>query len=117
MAGVHGDRSRLRRLIWILLDNAVKYTPEGGRIETILQQDGEEVRLSIKDSGIGIAPELLPRVFERFFRVDPARSQVDGTGLGLAIAKWIADAHHLVLSVASIEGEGSTFSVVFRLSR
>jgi heavy metal sensor kinase len=115
LAGVLGDRSRLRRLIWTLLDNAVKYTPERGRIETILQRDGEQVRLSIKDSGIGIAPELLPRVFERFFRVDPARSQVDGTGLGLAIAKWIADAHHAVLSVASTEGEGSTFSVEFPL--
>lgn len=117
IAGVLGDRSRLRRLIWILLDNAVKYTPERGRIETILERDGEHARLSVKDSGIGIAPELLPRVFERFFRVDPARSQVDGTGLGLAIAKWIADAHHIALSVASIEGEGSTFSVVFPLSR
>jgi heavy metal sensor kinase len=117
IGGVLGDRSRLRRLIWILLDNAVKYTPERGRIETILERDGEHARLSVKDSGIGIAPELLPRVFERFFRVDPARSQVDGTGLGLAIAKWIADAHHIVLSVASTEGEGSTFSVEFPLSR
>jgi signal transduction histidine kinase len=117
LAGVLGDRSRLRRLIWTLLDNAVKYTPERGRIETILERNGEDARLSIKDSGVGIAPALLPRVFERFFRVDPARSQVDGTGLGLAIAKWIADAHHAVLSVASTEGEGSTFSVVFPLSR
>ncbi len=114
---VSGDRSRLRRLIWILLDNAVKYTPERGRIETILERDGEHARLSAKDSGIGIAPDLLPRVFERFFRVDPARSQVDGTGLGLAIAKWIADAHHAVLSVVSTQGKGSTFSVVFPLSR
>ncbi len=117
VAGVLGDRSRLRRLVWILLDNAVKYTPERGRIETVLERDGEHARLRVKDSGIGIAPELLPRVFERFFRVDPARSQVDGTGLGLAIAKWIADAHHIVLSVASIEGEGSTFSAEFPLSR
>ena len=96
--------SRLRRLIWILLDNAVKYTPERGRIKTILEQDGEEARLSVQDSGIGIAPALLPRVFERFFRVDPARSQVDGTGLGLAIARWIAEAHHAVISVTSTEG-------------
>ena len=75
----------------------------------------EAASLSIRDSGIGIAPALLPHVFERFFRADPSRSQVEGTGLGLAIAKWIADAHHAALSVSSIEGEGSTFSVVFPL--
>jgi heavy metal sensor kinase len=117
VAEIRGDRSRLRRLIWTLLDNAVKYTPEGGRIETILERSAAEARLSVKDSGIGIPPALLPCVFERFFRVDPSRSQVDGTGLGLAIAKWIADAHHAGLSVASTEGEGSTFSVVFPLDR
>lgn len=116
LAGVSGDRSRLRRLIWTLLDNAVKYTPERGRIETTLGRNSAEARLSVKDSGIGIPPALLPRVFERFFRVDPSRSQVDGTGLGLAIAKWIANAHHAGLSVTSTEGEGSTFSVVFPLN-
>ena len=112
---IPGDRSRLRRLIWTLLDNAVKYTPERGRIDAILERKGDEARLSVRDSGIGIAPALLPRVFERFFRVDPSRSQVDGTGLGLAIAKWIAEAHHAALSVTSKEGEGATFSVVFPL--
>jgi len=86
LAGVLGDRSRLRRLIWTLLDNAVKYTPERGRIETILERNGEDARLSIKDSGVGIAPALLPRVFERFFRV--VLPQPGGWhGLGLAIAK------------------------------
>ncbi len=114
-AEIRGDRSRVRRLVWILLDNAVKYTPRRGRIETVLDRSREAARFSIRDSGVGIAPALLPHVFERFFRADPSRSQVEGTGLGLAIAKWIADAHHATLSVASIEGEGSTFSVEFPL--
>lgn len=115
VAEIRGDRSRLRRLIWTLLDNAVKYTPERGRIEAILERGVAEARLSVRDSGIGIPAALLPRVFERFFRVDPSRSQ-EGTGLGLAIAKWIADAHHARLSVDSTEGAGSTFSVAFPLS-
>ncbi len=114
-AEIRGDRSRVRRLVWILLDNAVKYTPRRGRIETVLDLSREAACLSIRDSGVGIAPALVPHVFERFFRADPSRGQVEGTGLGLAIAKWIADAHHAALSVASIEGEGSTFSVVFPL--
>ncbi len=110
---IRGDRPSLRRLIWALLDNAVKYTPEGGRIEVALAKCKSEVRLTVRDSGIGIPDLLQPRIFDRFFRVDPARSQVDGAGLGLAIAKWIADAHHAVLSVESREGEGSVFTAVF----
>jgi heavy metal sensor kinase len=110
---IRGDRPSLRRLIWALLDNAVKYTPEGGRIEVALTRCKSEVGLTVRDSGIGIPDLLQPRIFDRFFRVDPARSQVDGAGLGLAIAKWIADAHDAVLSVESTEGEGSVFTAVF----
>jgi two-component system, OmpR family, heavy metal sensor histidine kinase CusS len=112
-AQVSGDFSSLRRLVWILLDNAIKYTPERGRIEVLLESTKSEIKLSVKDSGVGIPKELLPRVFDRFFRVDPARSQAEGTGLGLAIAKWITDSHTAVLSVESVEGVGSEFSVVF----
>jgi signal transduction histidine kinase len=110
---VQGDRSSLRRLLWTLVDNAIKYTPEGGHVEVELEHAGAEAMLSVRDSGIGIPKDLLPRIFERFFRADPARSQVDGTGLGLAIAKWIADVHHAELRVESTEGEGSAFTVVF----
>jgi signal transduction histidine kinase len=109
---VRGDRASLRRLIWTLLDNAIRYTPEGGRVDVLLEGDGTKVRLRIRDTGVGIPAHLLPRVFERFFRADPARSQ-SGTGLGLAIAKWIADVHRADLTVESEPGSGSAFTVAF----
>ena len=112
---VHGDPAGLHRLVWTLLDNAIKYTPQGGRIDVSLERDGTHGRLRVQDNGIGIPPDLLPRVFERFFRADPARAQGDGAGLGLAIAKWIADVHHGVLSVDSQPGRGTVFTAVFPL--
>jgi heavy metal sensor kinase len=108
-----GHRSSLRRLLWTLLDNAVKYTPVGGRIEAALQSSDTGPRVTVADTGIGIPEALLPRVFERFFRADPSRSQVEGAGLGLAIAKWIADMHHATLLVRSRENQGTEFTVVF----
>jgi heavy metal sensor kinase len=110
---VSGDRSSLRRLLWTLVDNAIKYTPSGGRIELSLEMAGSEARVDVRDTGIGIPQAMLPRVFERFFRADPSRTQVDGSGLGLAIAKWIADVHHAAISVESAEGRGTTFRIVF----
>jgi len=112
---VRGDRASLSRLVWTLLDNAIKYTPDGGAIDLSLDRDGESGRLRVQDNGIGIAEELLPRIFDRFFRADPARAQGEGTGLGLAIAKWIADVHHADLSVESRAGAGTIFMVVFPL--
>jgi signal transduction histidine kinase len=109
---VRGDRASLRRLVWTLLDNAIKYTPEGGRVDVVLEGNGTLVRLKVRDTGVGIPADLLPRVFERFFRADPARSEA-GTGLGLAIAKWIADVHRADLSVESEVGGGSCFTVAF----
>jgi heavy metal sensor kinase len=113
-AWIAGDRSSVRRLFWTLLDNASKYTPENGRIEITVTTREQEVRVRVKDSGIGIPAALLPRVFERFFRVDASRGEADGTGLGLAIAKWIADAHQATLSAESVEGEGTVFEVRFQ---
>jgi heavy metal sensor kinase len=112
-ARVNGDRSSLRRLMWTLMDNAVKYTPPGGRIELSLETRGPEAHVTVRDTGIGIPQEMLSRIFERFFRADPSRAQMEGSGLGLAIAKWIADMHHAVIAVESGEGRGSTFRVVF----
>ena len=109
---ISGDRASLRRLVWTLVDNAIKYTPCGGRIELSVHKAGNEALLQVSDTGIGIPEALLPRVFERFFRADPSRTEVDGTGLGLAIAKWIADMHHGSISVESAEGKGTTFRVV-----
>ncbi len=112
---VLGDYLRLRRLIWILLDNAIKYTPVAGKIEAALSTVDGSVRVAIKDNGIGIPEADLPHIFQRFYRVDPSRSQVDGNGLGLAIAKWISDVHNATLLVESKENKGSCFSVAFPL--
>jgi heavy metal sensor kinase len=115
-AWVNGDRSSLRRLVSILLDNAVKYTPTGGRIAVNLIASNSTALLTVRDSGIGIPEVLLPRIFDRFVRADPSRGEVNGTGLGLAIAKWIAGAHSANLSVQSKEQAGSVFTVEFRLA-
>jgi heavy metal sensor kinase len=114
-AWINGDRSSLRRLVSILFDNAVKYTPAGGRIVVELSTGGEHAVLTVRDSGIGIPEALLPRIFDRFLRADPSRAEVNGTGLGLAIAKWIAGAHGAALAVQSREREGSVFTAEFRL--
>jgi signal transduction histidine kinase len=115
-ATINGDRSSVRRLLWTLVDNAIKYTPEQGRIELRLDTTELEARIMIRDDGIGISQDMLPRVFDRFFRADPSRARVPGAGLGLAIAKWIADVHQATISVQSAEGRGTTFHVVFPLA-
>ena len=89
------------------------HTPSGGRIELSLKTHGSEAHLIVRDSGIGIPQEKLQRVFERFFRADASRTQVDGSGLGLAIAKWIADTDNAAIDIDSTEGRGTTFRVVF----
>jgi heavy metal sensor kinase len=109
---VRGNEPDLRRLLLILVDNALKFTPPGGRVTITADSDEEGVILSVADTGIGIAPEDLPHVFERFWRADRVRSrQAGGTGLGLAIARQIADQHGASLDVASEAGRGSTFTV------
>ena len=114
---VSGDRSSLRRLVWTLLDNAVKYTPRDGSIKVALDANVSHAVLSVSDNGMGIPEPLVPQVFDRFFRADPSRSEVAGTGLGLAIAKWIADIHHATITVNSRESEGSVFRVAFQLAK
>jgi heavy metal sensor kinase len=112
---VLGDFPSLRRLVWILLDNALKYTPAPGMVEVNLSVVSKHAVLLVKDSGIGIAQNDLPHVFDRFYRADPSRSQVEGSGLGLAIAKWIAEMHQADLSVTSTEREGTTFRLTVPL--
>ncbi|WP_027893951.1 sensor histidine kinase [Calidithermus chliarophilus] len=111
-AWVLGDRDHLKQLVLILLDNAIQYTPEGGEVRLSLHAEGEEARLTVSDTGIGIPPEDLPHVFERFYRADPARSRnKGGSGLGLAIAHWIVERHGGAVTVESQVGRGTTVAV------
>jgi len=116
---LQGNTSELRSAFGNLLSNAVRYTSQGGEIVIRWHaQDDGQVRYSVTDSGIGIATEHLPRLTERFYRVDRSRSrETGGTGLGLAIVKHIASRHQANLDVTSTEGKGSTFSIVFPLKR
>ena len=114
---VVGDREHLRQVIVNLMENAIKYNGEGGTVTVEAQREAAEVRISVKDDGIGIPASLIPRITERFFRVDKSRSRSQGgTGLGLAIVKHILAAHDRVLSVESREGIGSVFSFTLPLS-
>ena len=110
-AKIFGDETMIRQMLRIFLDNAVKYTPEGGSIKVNSTNDGEKILLSISDSGIGIAPENQDKIFDRFFRIDKESlvSEANGSGLGLSIAKWIADNHGIKISVDSEPGKGTTF--------
>jgi heavy metal sensor kinase len=107
-----GDEDLLRRLVMNLLDNAIRYTPPGGRISAEVKPNGTAVRLRVSDTGVGIAPEDAAHIFERFYRAGESRSREDGGfGLGLAIVKWIAELHRGTVECASRLGRGSTFTV------
>jgi heavy metal sensor kinase len=111
---IHADESLLRRMILNLLDNAIKYTSEGGRVTVTCAHTTHEYVLSIADTGGGIPSDLQPRIFERFFRADKARSRAEndggGAGLGLSISRWIAEAHHGRLELTRSDSAGSTFT-------
>lgn len=107
-----GDENRLKQLLVILLDNALKYTPCGGQVTLNLQNLGSTVEITVSDTGEGIKQEHLAMIFERFYRVDKARSQQkEGTGLGLAIADWIIKSHHGRIRVTSSSGKGTAFVI------
>ncbi len=109
---VIGDPARLRQLVTNLLDNAVKYTPPGGRVGVTLRGHAASASLAVSDTGIGIAPDALTHVFDRFFRADEARGRAEGgTGLGLSIAHWCAEAHGGHIAVESRLDVGSMFTV------
>jgi heavy metal sensor kinase len=111
---IRANEAQLRRLLLILIDNAIKYTPSGGRVTIVGRTDGPSVAISVADTGAGISPDDLPHVFERFWRADKARSrEAGGTGLGLTIAKQIAERHGAQLGVESEVGRGSTVSSRF----
>ncbi len=109
---VVSDGDRLRRILEHLVDNALKYTPDGGRVAVRVEPEGEGALIRVEDTGPGIGAEHLPRLFERFYRVDTARSrELGGTGLGLSIVRHLADSMGASVRVASVVGQGSTFEV------
>ncbi len=111
---VKGDRARLRQLLIILIDNALKYTLEDGVIKVILSQQRHHTILKVQDTGIGMDQKEMAHAFDRFYRADLARKrETGGTGLGLSIAKWIVEMHGAKLTVQSEKGLGSTFIVTF----
>jgi heavy metal sensor kinase len=109
---IQGDEARLRQVLYNLLDNAIKYTPEGGAVEVRVRTEARVAVVTVRDTGIGIPPEHLPRVFDRFYRVDKARSRAEGgTGLGLSIAKTIVVAHGGRIELTSTPGQGTLCTV------
>lgn len=111
-AVVQGDGFRLEQMVWNLVENALRYTPAGRRVSVCLRAHSDVAELSVEDTGIGIPSDQLPHVFERFYRVDKARSrEKGGAGLGLAIVKQVAEAHGGQVRVRSTPGEGTTFTV------
>jgi len=114
---VLGERSRLHELIANVLDNAVKYTPKGGRVSLACEVDAEEVRVIIADTGIGIPEDDQTSIFDRFYRVDTSRSRdTGGSGLGLSIAKAVATAYSGEIEVESAPGAGSRFTITLPLA-
>ena len=109
---VVGDSQRLFQLLYILLDNAIKYTPDEGKVKLFLSSEDQDLCMAVQDTGIGIRTEDFNQIFERFYRADKSRTrQIGGHGLGLSIAKWIVETHQGTIQVQSELGKGSTFLV------
>lgn len=110
---INGNTDRIRQLLLNLLNNAIKFTPDGGEITISLERQGDQAMLRVQDTGIGVAPEDRERIFDRFYQSDPARTHTGGGfGLGLSIAKWIVEAHHGSIRVESDGKQGTTFIVL-----
>ena len=106
------DPDRMKQVLINLLDNALKFTPRGGTVTVQAWADQEHLCLAVRDTGIGIPAQDLPHIFDRFYRVDKARSRaLGGTGLGLSIVKWLVEQHAGIITVASTPGEGTEFVI------
>lgn len=109
---VVGDKIRLHQMCLNVIENAIKYTGEGGWVNVILDQNDEYIVLSVEDNGVGISQDQLPFIYDRFYRVDKARSKsIPGSGLGLSIVRWIVEAHKGTIEATSEEGKGTTFVI------
>lgn len=116
-ATVLGDEVRLIQVLMNLIDNALTYTTAGGKVTLEVVVQSNNASLTVRDTGIGIAEEHLEHIFERFYRVDSARSRAaGGTGLGLAIVEWLVGAHGGKITVESEVGKGTTFTVMLPLA-
>ena len=112
LPSIHIDSDRLAQVLGNLVSNALRYTPERGQITLAARRQADGVQLTVQDTGVGIAPDDLPHIFDRFYRGDDARETNEGeSGLGLAIAKSLVEAHGGTISVTSTLGEGSVFAV------
>jgi len=110
---VSADKALIKQALRILVDNAIKYTPSGGNIMLVVDREGEFSKLSVQDDGIGISPEAIPLIFDRFYRADESRTRATGgSGLGLSIAKWISLRHGGHMEVLSREGIGTKITIV-----
>jgi signal transduction histidine kinase len=112
-APVDADPALLRQMLVILLDNAVKFTPTGGSVSLSVRSSEGRAIVTVEDTGVGISPAELPRIYDRFYRGDDARRRSDGAGLGLSIAKWIADTHAAQIELVSTVGQGTRVTVRF----
>ncbi len=114
---IFADKVTIKQMLRIFIDNAIKYTPKGGRITVNSVRQVDKIKLSVADTGIGIAPENQKKVFDRFFRVDTSHTkrEVSGTGLGLSIASWIAEQHDITIELESELGKGTTITAVIPL--
>src|SRR5215469_639518 len=111
---VSGDSGWIERIILNLVDNAIKFTGSGGHVSVRVSKNGAGHTLEVSDEGMGIPPDSIPHIFERFYRADPSRAnRADGVGLGLSLVKWAVDQHHGAINVESRPGKGSTFRVSF----
>jgi signal transduction histidine kinase len=111
---VQADPKNIEEIFNNLISNAINYSPEGGKVTVTAQGQGEYMEIRIADTGVGISPEELPKIFDKFYRVKhPKTRQVIGTGLGLAIVKGIVDAHHGTIDVESVVDKGTTFRILF----
>ncbi|WP_018662090.1 sensor histidine kinase [Heyndrickxia acidiproducens] len=109
----NGDRDRIHQLIVILLDNALKYTGDDGKIKLSCFEEKNQVGLVVEDNGIGLKEEDRNKIFDRFYQVSKSRTKTESLGLGLSIAKWIVEKHHGKIKVDSKLGEGTTFTILF----
>ena len=114
---IQGNEELLIRLLWNLIDNAIKYTPTKGKVRISLKREDSTALFVIADTGIGIDADEIPKIFDRFYRVDKSRSRkLGGSGLGLSISKWIVELHGGSISVESEIDKGSTFTVALPLT-